>query len=168
MDDKVYKPTEIADQPLPQETNAPFGESSGTKDIVTPNETQDQPLPRKVIAQETISSRLNTLSGKILGAFEFVQHGAIQIGKFVTGVSGDIRITPNGITARDLSGNTTFALNGEDGSAVFSGEIRSGSLVSGQVAVGNNRIIIDGDNQTIIINDGTNDRILIGLDVGGF
>ena len=49
-----------------------------------------------------------------------------------------------------------------DGSAVFKGEIKAGSLVSGKVIVGNNSVTIDGDTKRIIINDGTNDRVLIG------
>jgi hypothetical protein len=55
-----------------------------------------------------------------------------------------------------------------DGNAYFSGEIRAGSLISGMVYVGNNNIIIDGENRRIIINDGTNDRVLIGFQQDGF
>ena len=37
-----------------------------------------------------------------------------------------------------------------------------------QIIVGDNRVKLDGAEERIIINDGTNDRILIGYDSGGF
>ena len=38
----------------------------------------------------------------------------------------------------------------------------------GQQAVGDKNIRIEYDNRRIIINDGENDRVLIGFDSGGF
>lgn len=136
-EEKVYTPTVIEDQALPNSTDSALLTEGGStaSDTLTPKTVKDTPLPRKVIAHETIGSSLNTLSRKILGAFEFVQQGAIQIGKFILGQSGDIRITSSGITARDQSGNTTFALDGDTGNAVFKGSVQSGSLITGDVAI---------------------------------
>ena len=94
--------------------------------------------------------------------------GALQIGKYESGVSGDLRISPNGIVARNSSGMTTFALDGDTGSAVFMGEIQAGAIITGLVSVGNNNVVIDGENQRMIVNDGQTDRILIGFQSGGF
>ena len=125
-------------------------------------------MPTRRVAHEVIGSALNTKSRKILAVFEFTESGALQIGKYENGVSGDLRITPNGITARDLAGITTFSLDGTTGDAVFKGTIQSESLIAGLVAVGDNNVILDGENQRIVINDGTNDRILIGYQQNGF
>jgi hypothetical protein len=128
-DDKVYTPAVIDDLPLPgqvQEGQSQSEPKSG--EVFRATNTKDTPLPRKVIAQETISSSLNTKSKKILGDFELADSGAISIGKYTNGVSGDVRLTPNGITARDISGNTTFAIDGDTGNAVFQGTIQAGDV----------------------------------------
>ena len=163
MTDKVLTPTVVEDSPFPGEEGIgvpTFTQTSGGNSI--PTTTKDTRLPTKRIAVETISSALNTKNKKILAEFEFTEHGAIQIGKYSHGVTGDLRITPSGITARDLAGLNTFAIDGTTGSAVFKGSIQSGSLITGDVIVGNNSVIIDGGNKRIIVNDGTNDRIVIG------
>lgn len=42
-------------------------------------------------------------------------------------------------------------------------QITTGTLAAGtEVSVGDNSIIISGTNKTIVINDGTNDRVIIG------
>lgn len=41
-------------------------------------------------------------------------------------------------------------------------------ILSGKIIVGDNKIVIDGVNKRIIINDGTNDRVLLGYQAGGF
>lgn len=38
----------------------------------------------------------------------------------------------------------------------------------GQQSIGENNIRIENDNARIIINDGSNDRVLLGKQVGGF
>lgn len=172
MDDKekVYTPQTIEDQPLPGEdttTSSPTSQSS-TSVVVSPATIKNQSFPTKRIAHELIGSALNTRSKKILAVFEFTDSGALQIGKYENGVSGDLRITPNGITARDLAGITTFAIDGTTGDAVFKGTIQAESIISGIVSVGNNNVIIDGANKQIIVNDGTNDRVLIGFQENGF
>jgi len=167
---KVYRPEEIVDNPFPGEEGATGADTlAGTGgQVVTAEKIKDNPFPQKRVAVELLSVSLNTKTKRILAEYKFTQTGAIQIGELVQGISGDIRISPDGITARDASGNTTFTIDGTDGSAVFKGEIRAGSLVSGKVIVGNNSVIVDGENKRIIVNDGTNDRVLIGYQENGF
>lgn len=168
-DNKVFEPEVITESPYPNEVASIMpSESSASSGTVTPQVTRETRLPVKRSAIELLSTTLNTKSRKILQNFELQQSGGLQIGNFQEDLTGDIKITPNGIVARNSSGITTFALDGDSGDASFAGEIKSGSLVSGQVVVGNNRIIIDGENQTIIVNDGSTDRILIGYQENGF
>jgi len=153
-EEKVYYPATIADTPLPGEVEEVSGvvekKSAG---IYQADRIPDRGFPTKKIAYEVMSSSLNTKSKKILAEFEFTEYGALQIGKYLNGVSGDLRISPNGITARDSAGNTTFALDGSTGSAVFAGTIQSGTLIAGMVVVGDNRVRIDGENGRILIDD---------------
>jgi len=168
-DEKVYKPEEIPEQPFPgdgeqiAETAPALGGG-----VLSQGTVPAKKFPTKRVAHELIASSLNTKSRKILASFEFTPSGALQIGKYENGVSGDVRISPNGITARDSAGLTTFSIDGTTGDAVFKGSIQSGSLITGEVIVGNNNIILDGENQRIIINDGANDRVLIGYQLNGF
>lgn len=169
--EKVYYQQTIPDQPLPtQQGEAVFAatQPTGGGQTYSAPVIDDQHMPIKRVAVELLSDSLNTNSKKILASFQFTPSGALQIGAYSNGVSGDIKISPNGIVARDISGNTTFALDGTTGNATFAGTIQAGSVIAGIVKVGNNNIIIDGANQQIIINDGTNDRVLIGYQKGGF
>ena len=167
---KAYQPLEISDTPFPVEGGEPPAAATlaAGQDAYTPKTIQDKAFPVKRVAVELLSTALNTRSKKILQEFQFTESGALQVGKYEDGVSGDIRISPAGITARDSAGITTFALDGDSGDAVFKGQIRSGSLVTGEVIVGNNSVIIDGLNRRIIVNDGTDDRVLIGFQEDGF
>jgi len=169
-DEKVYTQPTIDDSPFPNQTGEEItGESSSSsKDTYSSDVMADKAPPKKRIAVEVIGTALNTQARKIIDVFEFIKQGAIQIGEYVSGISGDIRISPSGIVARNSAGNITFTLDGELGSAVFSGEIRSGTIVTGSVVVGNNSLILDGVERQIIVNDGTNDIILIGYQEGGF
>ena len=168
-EETAYRPQEIPDQPFPQEGLPPtVSQASAGEGVYTPEVVKDKEFPVKRVAVELLSSALNTRSKRIIQEFQFTESGAIQVGKYQAGVTGDVRISPVGIVARDSAGNLTLVLDGETGDAVFRGEIRSGSLVSGKVTVGNNSVIIDGKSQTIIVNDGTTDRVLIGKQVGGF
>lgn len=155
MDDKTYYPEVIADTPLPIQNNADILNStqSSSNGTYSPQTTQDQRVPTKRIAVELLGQALNTRTKKILQAFEFTPSGAIQVGAYTPGVSGDIRISPSGIAARDIAGNNTFVLDGETGDAFFAGILQSGTLVTGQVAVGNDAIHIDGENKRIVFYD---------------
>jgi hypothetical protein len=80
-----------------------------------------------IITSAALSSKLDTAAGTILGQFALQGSGALQIGTYTNGSSGDIRITPNGITARNSSGATTFSLDGTTGAAVFKGDVTGAS-----------------------------------------
>ncbi len=154
MDDKqkVYYPEIIEDTPFPTIEGEVTFDSSDTKSGDTFKNTTIKPqgFPTRKVAHEVIGSALNTKSRKILAEFEFTQTGAMQIGKYANGVSGDIRISPTGIVARNSSGLNTFALDGETGDATFAGTIQAGSLIAGIVAVGDNSIVIDGEARRMV------------------
>lgn len=170
-DNKIYSPPTIEDQPFPfQEGIASFGtDKRDTKEIYQVPTVKGNKLPTKKIAYELLGSALNTRSRKVLGEFTLAESGGFQIGKYVNGVTGDLRITPNGITARDKAGITTFVLDATTGSAVFKGTIQAGTLIGGEVVVGDNRVIIDGANSRIVVYDDDGiPRILIGYQENGF
>lgn len=148
---KVYSQETIQDAAFPVEqttTSESESTTSATAKVYTPTEVQEQSMPQPRIAVELLSTQLNTNTRKILAEFGFTPSGAIQVGIFQNGVSGDIRISPNGIVARDMAGNTTFAIDGDTGNAVFKGEVRSGSILTGGV------IIQDDAGQTVIDGSG--------------
>ena len=66
-------------------------------------------------------SAISTATNTILGSFTFGISGAIQIGTYVNGVTGDIKISPTGILGRDINGATTFSINATTGVAVLNG-----------------------------------------------
>lgn len=151
-DEKVYTPETIQDQPFPatgSELTYSADEPSGSE-TYRPSEIKNTEIKKKRIAVELIGASLNTKSRKILAEFQFTESGAVQVGKYENGVSGDVRISPNGIVARDLAGLITFALDATTGSAVFKGSVQSGSVITGAVQLGNNSILIDGDTQQMI------------------
>lgn len=170
MANKTYTEQVIEDQPFPQGVNdLTFPVSNQpVNGSYSENKIPNQEFPVKRVAQELIGTVLNTQSRKILQEFQFTKSGALQIGEYTSGVSGDVRISPDGITARNSAGNTTFNLDGDTGDATFAGKLRSGSIVTGDIVVGNNNVIIDGVNKRILVNDGTNDRVLLGFQQGGF
>jgi len=130
MPEKVFKPETIQDTPFPIKGEADLSTSQDKRGgIFGQQEIKDQSFPTKKVAYELLASALNTKSRKILAEFEFTEHGAIQIGKYMPGVSGDLRITPNGITARDLAGITTFAIDGATGDAIFKGIVQAKDFV---------------------------------------
>lgn len=166
--EKVYTPEVIEENPIPGQSGVVTFEasqsSSQTTGQTSPATIKEQVIPTKKIATELISSNLNTRSRKILGEFQFTPSGAIQIGNYQEGNNGDIRISPDGIVARDRNGNTTFALDGTDGSAVFAGTIQAGTLISGAVAVGDGNILIDGATKRMLFYDADGiPNIVIGL-----
>lgn len=155
-DVQVFYPETIADAPLPQQVQGDFSAenpSSGGGTLLKPTVIKEQLLPTKKVAVELLSQALNSRSKKILQEFQFNQSGALQIGVFESGVSGDIRISPAGLVARDLAGNQTIAIDGDTGDAFFTGTLRSRSSITGDVIVGDNNIIIDGQNRRMIFYD---------------
>lgn len=157
MDDdiKIYYPETIDENPLPTQEGVVGFESSQetSKEEYKQPTIKSQPLPTRRVAYEVLASSLNTKSRKILAEFEFTQSGALQIGNYDPGVSGDIKISPNGIVARDSAGLTTFALDGTTGNATFKGEVQAGAFISGLVIVGDNSVVIDGEERRIVFYD---------------
>lgn len=171
QDEKIYHNETIEDQPMPGEGIEAVKEGSGEAgEKIYRNQTiPDRTFPEKKVAVELIGAALNTKSRKILAEFEFTPSGALQIGKYEAGTSGDIRISPSGIVARNTTGAITFTLDGETGDAVFMGKIQTGTLISGLVIVGNNNVVIDGENKRILIYDDNGiARILLGYHENGF
>ena len=83
-----------------------------------------------------IDDRFDTDSKTILSDFTFGTSGALQIGTYSDGVSGDIRISPNGILGRNKDGDTTFSINGTTGDATFGGTLVAASGTFGTVTAG--------------------------------
>src|SRR3990167_10241317 len=142
---RTYESEVIVENPFPGQDSSLSISTPPVKGVYAPTIEKEKIFPKKRIATELIGQTLNTRSRKILGEFEFTPSGALQIGDYKNGVSGDLRISPNGLTARDIAGLTTFAIDGTTGDAVFKGEVQAGSVVTGLVRVGNDTWIIDGD-----------------------
>lgn len=123
---KVYEPETIVDNALPLASSpaSSVTESAQSGGVVSTRKIKDSPIPR-YIARETISQTFNTKSRKILAEFQFTESGAIQIGKYVYALSGDLRISPAGIIARNQNGDITFALDGDTGDATFRGIVQA-------------------------------------------
>ena len=164
MPDQVFYPEVIQDAPFPNEGTGeiPKAETlpSGT---VSPTTTPETKIVKKRIAQELIGQSLNTRSKKILQEFELELSGGFQIGDYKDGDTGDVRITPNGITSRNNAGITTMTLDGTTGDAIFAGKIQSGSVITETLQVGNNSIVLSGTDRrmTFYAADGT-PQIVIG------
>jgi hypothetical protein len=130
MAEKVYEPEVIQETPFPGEPSILDTQSQSIPGgNYSPTTTKDKLFKRKVVAHETIASALNTRSRKILQEFDLEQSGGFKIGDFKQGVTGDLRITPNGLIARDSAGINTFAIDGTTGSAVFRGTVQAGDVV---------------------------------------
>lgn len=176
MDDKVYSLPTIPDFPFPEDISPTANLSTTASTLSRTNQTYGVPttkeveFPRQIVSRQTISETFNTQTKQILDVYSFGNIGAVVCGGYVEGVSGEVRMSPNGIVAKNVNGVTTFALDGTTGNATFNGEIMSGSVVTGTVYVGdtNGNVRIDGANKRIIINDGTHDRVIIGFQSGGF
>lgn len=133
-----YSPDTIRDIPIPTPTGnngAPAsvynpGESAGPDWSVKPID-----IPSGFIADEVISASLDTQQRRILGSFTFGQVGSMAIGQYLSGGAGII-LSPNGIAARNQSGETTFTIDATTGDATFKGTIDVGSIITGYIAVG--------------------------------
>jgi hypothetical protein len=94
--------------------------------------------------------------------------GYMQSGNFITGTtgwrisaSGDVEFE-SGYFRGDIS-----AATGSFGGTVDWDNVNAGTNENA-LSVGDAKVLIDGSNKRIIINDGTNDRILIGYLSGKF
>ena len=155
--DKNFEPTTEQETPFPGEPEILATESqSSTGGNYSPASTKEKSMPVKRLAYELMSTAMNTRSRKVLQEFTLQQSGGFKIGNYEDGVTGDLRLTPNGITARDIAGLTTFAIDGTSGNAIFAGELRSGSLITGTVQVtdGNIALYNNGVLEIFIGDDG--------------
>ena len=164
MPDQVFYPEVVQDAPFPNEGTGeiPKAETlpSGT---YSPTTTPATEITRKRVAVELLSQALNTRTKRILQEFELELSGGFKIGNYKDGETGDVRITPNGITSRNNAGITTMTLDGTTGDAIFAGKIQSGSVITETLQVGNNSIVLSGTDRrmTFYAADGT-PQIVIG------
>lgn len=129
-DEKVYYPVEIPDTVLPMQNGLDLLNSNGSSagGIYTSPIVNDSPIPRKIVSHETIGASLNTKSAKIRKEYSFIEQGAILIGKYAAGVSGEIALTPNGIIAKNKGGEETVAIDGDTGDITVRGKIKAGDI----------------------------------------
>lgn len=174
MADATYRPNTIQEVPFPevsQSVGQTAAASSGTEGSKTfqPSETAPLSFPTQTIASTVIADSLNTQNRRILADYTFGEYGSLKVGKYENGVSGELSISPNGISATNKDGDNTLTIDGTTGDATFKGTIAANSLIAGKTDIGQGgNIYIDGANNRIIINDGTNDRIIIGYQLNGF
>ena len=162
MTEKIYTPEVIQENPFPGDPLLPrIPQPKSPAGTYTPKADAEGRFPTRKIAVELLGQALNTKSKKILQEFQFTPSGAIQVGDYKKGVTGDLRISPNGITARDIAGLTTFAIDGTTGDAVFKGTIQTGALISGLVDVGDNSIVIDGESKRMVFYDDSGIPVIV-------
>ena len=153
MVDKVYTPEVISENPFPSGVELIASQAqSQSGDTYSPTTTKEQTVPKKRTAVELLSSALNTRSRKILGEFELKESGGIKVGNYKDGSTGDLRITPDGLTARDKAGLTTFAIDGDTGDAIFAGQLRAGSTIVSDTIVTEESS--NGNGRTVYYNNG--------------
>lgn len=145
MDDvKYYYPDTIEQQQLNSEavesidpTGSTSNKTAGSFSTYNADSIPQSKMITKKIAQELVNDSLNTISRQVLGEYQFSETGAIAIGKYKPGVSGQIKISPSGIVGINSSGETTFAIDGQTGNATFKGTISAGSVISASISAGN-------------------------------
>jgi hypothetical protein len=154
-DEKVYYPQTIDDQPFPQADGESLAVSqSSTEKVYSPQTIQEQPLPRRTIAREVISQVLNTKARKITGELQYTEQGATQIGKYVPGVSGDMRLSKTGMVVRNTSGENTITMDAETGDVTIKGTLQAGTIIG----AGEDVVIEDsseGNGRFVLYNSGT-------------
>lgn len=167
MEEKIYTPEVITENALPSDDTTVSSTSSSettTSDISTPTTIKETAVPSKRVATELISTVLDTKRQKIQGEFQFTPSGAIKIGDYKEGISGEVLISPNGIITKDIHGNVTIGLDALLGDAVFAGRIQAGTVITGAVAVGDGNILIDGATRKMLFYDANGiPSIVIGL-----
>lgn len=129
--EKVYTPEVVQDTPFPEQgiqLDTLSQPSAGGN--FSPTVSKDKSFPRKRVAREVISTILNTKSKKILGNFKLEQSGGFQIGDYKSGVTGDLRLTPDGQVARNKAGIITFAIDADTGDITLLGTLQAGSVIA--------------------------------------
>lgn len=136
-EDKIYYPETIEVYPLPETVESEGANSpSLTAGGISYSEVlPGNPFPEATpFTRELISNSLNTITKKILGEYSFAELGAFIVGEYESGVSGEVTISPSGISAKNSAGETTFALDGDTGDATFSGAITASSVSGGTIS----------------------------------
>jgi len=106
------------------------------------------------LVTDIVNGKLDTSAKTILDAFTFGVSGALQIGTYVNGVSGDTRISPNGILARNASGVNTFAIDGTTGALTLLGSITSTSGSIGGWSIGATTLSATSGGNTTTLSSG--------------
>lgn len=101
-----------------------------------------------------VDANFNTSTKNILASFSFGASGAIQIGTYVNGVSGDVKISPSGILGRNSSGSTTFSIDGTTGAAVFSGTVTAAAGAIGGWTIGATTLSATSGGNTTTLSSG--------------
>ena len=115
-----------------------------------------------VLTNDLTNSNFNTQTRQILAGFSFGASGAIQIGTYSNGTSGDIRISPNGITGRNSSNVTTFSIDGTTGAATFGGELSAPSGSIGGWTIGSNSLFAGASGYRVgLESDSTSGNVVI-------
>ena len=176
MVDNIYFPETIENQPLPETGEQEYRASSGTpsnKSISSPDSfSVGAAFPTDIHVGEFISQSFDTQSKKILGNYTFGASGALAIGNFESGVTGDIKLSPTGILGRNAAGDTTFSIDATTGDATFKGTVAAGSVVTGYLIVGGAAADVNAGTTTIsggkiTTNTIAADRIITGQLVVG-
>lgn len=115
-----------------------------------------------------IDARLDTSAKQILDAFTFGASGAIQIGTYEAGVSGDVKISPNGIVARNKSNQTTVSIDGSTGDANFRGTITASTITGSTLQTGTSGANVDITSSRLRVRSNTTEVLYLELgDYGG-
>lgn len=142
------QPTEIVDQPvalLSGEFSQATGSNAGGSNETTPDTIPNVRVPQLNIAASVVSDSIDTQARAIKGTYTFDQMGAIQIGDYVSGVSGQILISPAGLVATNSSGVNTVTIDGTTGNATFIGTITASNFIGGTIAIGSGNTIFKVD-----------------------
>lgn len=132
----TYYPPELKDTPIQGGGGSTLIPGATSKYVYAPPEIHSQVFPTYSRVREVVGPTLDTQSKKILGKFGFTKQGAFVVGS----LSGPgVAMTQNGITAKNSSGVTTFAIDAATGNATFLGTIKVGtSIETGALVVGTN------------------------------
>lgn len=163
-----YEPSTIVDQPVPLisgGTTEASGSNSG-EDGITTKVIQDKVIPKTIIAVDVTSDSLDTQTRAIKGSYSFEQMGALQIGSFASGLTGQILISPDGIVALDKTGASTITVDGITGDVTIKGTLRSGSVITGAIISGDITVggTGNGDGQIHVLDDSNVEKVTIDKD----
>ena len=111
------------------------------------------------VITDIVNARFDTSAKNILASFAFGASGALQIGSYVNGVTGDVKISPAGIIGRNSSGSNTFSIDGTTGVATFAGALSAPSGTLGGFTLGSTTITSTG----LALTSGTSASLAFGV-----